>query len=112
MSERNTPVSSPRGNRDGSGAPGYFEGNVHTCREAMVRHLDAAFASIGRSTADGQELELQASAGSTLVWMVVTVEFRLDNSTSVSFVKNEKLLTNEVKDDSRWMTRIGQGMKR
>ncbi len=58
-----------------------LRGMLHTCAEAMVRHLDAAFARIWTLNSEGHELELQASAG--LVWMVVTVEFRLDNSKSV-----------------------------
>ena len=33
------------------------------CAEAMVQHLDAAFARIWTLSSDGQELELQASAG-------------------------------------------------
>jgi len=40
-----------------------LRGMLHTCAEAMVRHLDAAFARIWTLNSDGQELELQASAG-------------------------------------------------
>jgi PAS domain S-box-containing protein len=36
---------------------------LHNCAEAMVRHLDAAFARIWTVSSDGRELELQASAG-------------------------------------------------
>jgi hypothetical protein len=38
-------------------------GILHACAEAMVRHLDAAFARIWTLSSDGQKLELQASAG-------------------------------------------------
>ena len=40
-----------------------LRGILHTCAEAMVRHLDAAFARIWTLSSDGLQLELQASAG-------------------------------------------------
>jgi len=40
-----------------------LRGILHTCAEAMVRHLDAAFARIWTLSSDGLYLELQASAG-------------------------------------------------
>lgn len=36
---------------------------LHSCAEAMVHHLDAAFARIWTLSSDGRQLELQASAG-------------------------------------------------
>jgi len=40
-----------------------LKGILHTCAEAMVRHLDVAFARIWTLSSDGLQLELQASAG-------------------------------------------------
>ena len=40
-----------------------LRGILHNCAEAMVRHLEAAFARIWTLGSDGRELELQASAG-------------------------------------------------
>jgi two-component system sensor kinase FixL len=40
-----------------------LKGILHKCAEAIVRHLDAAFARIWTLSSDGQQLELQASAG-------------------------------------------------
>jgi len=40
-----------------------LRGILHACAEAMVRHLDAAFARIWTFNSEAQELELQASAG-------------------------------------------------
>ena len=40
-----------------------LSGILHACAEALVQHLDAAFARIWTLNSDGQELELQASAG-------------------------------------------------
>jgi PAS domain S-box-containing protein len=40
-----------------------LKGILHNCADAVVRHLDAAFARIWTLSSDGRELELQASAG-------------------------------------------------
>jgi PAS domain S-box-containing protein len=40
-----------------------LRGILHVCAEAMVRHLDAAFARIWTFNSEARELELQASAG-------------------------------------------------
>jgi PAS domain S-box-containing protein len=40
-----------------------LKGILHTCAEAIVHHLDAAFARIWTLSSDGLQLELQASAG-------------------------------------------------
>ncbi len=40
-----------------------LKGVLHHCAHAIVRHLDAAFARIWTLSANGRELELQASAG-------------------------------------------------
>jgi formate hydrogenlyase transcriptional activator len=79
-----------------------LRGMLHTCAEAMVRHLDAAFARIWTLNSDGQELELQASAG---------MYTRLDGRYSripfgqfkIGLIAQERkaYLTNEVQDDSR-----------
>ena len=79
-----------------------LRGMLHTCAEAMVRHLDAAFARIWTLNGDGQELELQASAG---------MYTRLDGRYSripfgqfkIGLIAQERkaYLTNEVQDDSR-----------
>ena len=40
-----------------------LRGILHSCAEAMVRHLDAAFSRIWTFNSEARELELQASAG-------------------------------------------------
>ena len=75
---------------------------LHDCTEAMVRHLDAAFARIWTLGSDGRELELQASAG---------IYARLDGSHSriplghlkVGLIAAERKphLTNDVQNDPR-----------
>lgn len=75
---------------------------LHSCAEAMVRHLDAAFARIWTVSSDGRELELQASAG---------MYTRLDGSHSripvghlkVGLIAQERKphLTNDVQNDPR-----------
>jgi formate hydrogenlyase transcriptional activator len=79
-----------------------LRGMLHTCAEAMVRHLDAAFARIWTLNGDGQELELQASAG---------MYTRLDGRYSriplgqfkIGLIAQERKahLTNEVQNDPR-----------
>ena len=79
-----------------------LRGMLHTCAEAMVRHLDAAFARIWTLNSDGQELELQASAGRYT---------RLDGRYSriplgqlkIGLIAQEKRahLTNDVQNDPR-----------
>jgi len=79
-----------------------LRGMLHTCAEAMVRHLDAAFARIWTLNSEGHELELQASAG---------MYTRLDGRYSriplgqfkIGLIAQEKKphLTNEVQNDSR-----------
>lgn len=75
---------------------------LHNCAEAMVRHLDAAFARIWTVSSDGRDLELQASAG---------MYTRLDGSHSripvghlkVGLIAQERKphLTNDVQNDPR-----------
>ncbi len=79
-----------------------LRGMLHTCAEAMVRHLEAAFARIWTLNSDGQELELQASAG---------MYTRLDGRYSriplgqfkIGLIAQERKahLTNEVQNDPR-----------
>src|SRR6266404_5995397 len=79
-----------------------LRGILHICAEAMVRHLDAAFARIWTLNSEGHELELQASAG---------MYTRLDGRYSripfgqfkIGLIAQERIayLTNEVQDDSR-----------
>src|SRR5262249_34091509 len=82
--------------------PTHFGEVLHGCTEAIVRHLDAAFARIWILSKDQSMLELQASAG---------MYTRLDGSYSripvgdlkVGLIAREKraLLTNDVIDDPR-----------
>jgi formate hydrogenlyase transcriptional activator len=75
---------------------------LHACAEAMVRHLDAAFARIWTLSSDGQKLELQASAGKYT---------RLDGRYSriplgqikIGLIAQERRphLTNDVQNDPR-----------
>src|SRR6266853_6691360 len=79
-----------------------LRGILHIFAEAMVRHLDAAFARIWTLNSEGHELELQASAG---------MYTRLDGRYSripfgqfkIGLIAQERIayLTNEVQDDSR-----------
>jgi len=79
-----------------------LRGILHTCAEAMVRHLDAAFARIWTLNSEGHELELQASAG---------MYTRLDGRYSriplgqfkIGLIAQERKahLTNEVQNDPR-----------
>src|SRR5467141_1460660 len=79
-----------------------LRGMLHTCAEAMVRHLDAAFARIWTLNGDGQELELQASAG-----MYTRLDGRYNRiplgQLKIGLIAQERkaYLTNEVQDDSR-----------
>jgi len=79
-----------------------LRGMLHTCAEAMVRHLDAAFARIWTLNGDGQELELQASAG-----MYTRLDGRYNRipfgQFKIGLIAQERkaYLTNEVQDDSR-----------
>jgi PAS domain S-box-containing protein len=75
---------------------------LHNCAEAMVQHLDAAFARIWILSSDGRELRLQASAG---------MYTRLDGSHSripvgqlkIGLIAQERKphLTNDVQNDAR-----------
>src|SRR5882762_461473 len=77
-----------------------LRGILHTCAEAIVRHLDAAFARIWTLNSEGHELELQASAG---------MYTRLDGRYSriplghfkIGLIAQERKahLTNEVQND-------------
>jgi PAS domain S-box-containing protein len=79
-----------------------LRGILHTCAEAMVRHLDAAFARIWTLNSEGHELELQASAG---------MYSRLDGRYSriplgeleIGLIAQERKahLTNDVQNDPR-----------
>jgi PAS domain S-box-containing protein len=80
--------------------PGHLRKILFACAEAIVRHLDAAFARIWTLNEDGNVLELQASAG---------IYTRLDGSHSrisvgdlkVGWIAREKTphLTNDVLND-------------
>jgi len=82
--------------------PAHLREILRGCAEAIVRHLDAAFARIWSSNKDGNMLELQASAG---------MYTRLDGSYSripigdlkVGWIAREKKphLTNDVLSDPR-----------
>lgn len=75
---------------------------LHNCTEAMVQHLDAAFARIWLPSSDGRELQLQASAG---------MYTRLDGSHSripvgqlkIGLIAQERKphLTNDLPNDPR-----------
>ena len=79
-----------------------LKGVLHNCADAVVRHLDAAFARIWTMSGDGRELELQASAGKYT---------RLDGPHSRIPVGQHKIgliaqerkphLTNDVQNDPR-----------
>ncbi len=79
-----------------------LRGTLHKCAEAMVRHLDGAFARFWTLSSDGRELELQASAG---------MYTRLDGSHSripfgqlkIGLIAQERKphLTNNVQNDPR-----------
>ena len=79
-----------------------LKGTLHHCAEAMVRHLDAAFARVWTLSSDGRELQLQASAG---------MYTRLDGSHSripfgqlkIGLIAKERKphLTNNVQNDPR-----------
>jgi PAS domain S-box-containing protein len=79
-----------------------LRGILHTCAEAMVRQLDAAFARIWTLNSDDQQLELQASAG---------MYTRLDGCYSriplgdlkIGLIAQERKphLTNDVQNDPR-----------
>ncbi|HEV2732022.1 MAG TPA: PAS domain-containing protein [Terriglobales bacterium] len=79
-----------------------LRGTLHKCAEAIVRHLDAAFARVWTLSSDGRELQLQASAG---------MYTRLDGSHSripvgqlkIGLIAQERKthLTNNVQNDPR-----------
>ena len=79
-----------------------LRGILHACANAMVRHLDAAFARIWTLSSDSRELELQASAGKYT---------RLDGSHSriqvgqlkIGLIAQERKphFTNDVQNDPR-----------
>src|SRR6267154_2202069 len=77
-------------------------GILHTCAEAMVRHLDAAFARIWTLNSDSQELELQASAG-----MYTRLDGRYSRiplgQLKIGLIAQERRahLTNDVQNDPR-----------
>src|SRR5882762_4590140 len=79
-----------------------LRGMLHTCAEAMVRHLDAAFAPILTLQSEGPEIELQASAG-----MYTRLDGRYNRipfgQFKIGLIAQERkaYLTNEVQDDSR-----------
>src|SRR6266852_4604803 len=79
-----------------------LSGILHTCTEAMVRHLDAAFARIWTLNNDGQELELQASAG-----MYTRLDGRYSRiplgELKIGFIAQQRKahLTNDVQNDPR-----------
>jgi formate hydrogenlyase transcriptional activator len=79
-----------------------LRGMLHTCAEAMVRHLDAAFARIWTLNSDGQGLELQASAG-----MYTRLDGRYSRiplgQLKIGLIAQERRahLTNDVQNDPR-----------
>src|SRR5258707_7332523 len=79
-----------------------LRGMLHTCAEAMVRHLDAAFARILTLHNGGQELELQASAG-----MYTRLDGRYSRiplgQLKIGLIAQERRahLTNDVQNDPR-----------
>src|SRR5258708_12524012 len=79
-----------------------LSGILHTCAEAMVRHLDAAFARIWTFNNDGQELGLQASAG-----MYTRLDGRYSRiplgELKIGFIAQQRKahLTNDVQNDPR-----------
>jgi formate hydrogenlyase transcriptional activator len=79
-----------------------LRGMLHTCAEAMVRHLDAAFARIWTLNSNGQELELQASAG-----MYTRLDGRYSRiplgQLKIGLIAQERRaqLTNDVQNDPR-----------
>jgi formate hydrogenlyase transcriptional activator len=79
-----------------------LRGMLHTCAEAMVRHLDAAFARIWTLNSDGQGLELQASAG-----MYTRLDGRYSRiplgQLKIGLIAQERKahLTNDVQNDPR-----------
>jgi formate hydrogenlyase transcriptional activator len=79
-----------------------LRGMLHTCAEAMVRHLDAAFARIWTLNSDGPELELQASAG-----MYTRLDGRYSRiplgQLKIGLIAQERRahLTNDVQNDPR-----------
>src|SRR5258707_11728116 len=79
-----------------------LRGMLHTCAEAMVRHLDAAFARIWTLNNDGQGLELQASAG-----MYTRLDGRYSRiplgELKIGFIAQQRKahLTNDVQNDPR-----------
>jgi formate hydrogenlyase transcriptional activator len=79
-----------------------LRGILHTCAEAMVRHLDAAFARIWTLNSEGHELELQASAG-----MYTRLDGRYSRiplgQLKIGLIAQERRahLTNDVQNDPR-----------
>jgi GAF domain-containing protein len=79
-----------------------LRGMLHTCAEAMVRHLDGAFARIWTVNSDGRELELQASAG-----MYTRLDGRYSRiplgQLKIGLIAQERRahLTNDVQNDPR-----------
>jgi PAS domain S-box-containing protein len=75
---------------------------LHTCAEALVHHLDAAFARIWTLSGDGLQLELQASAG-----MYTRLDGRYSRISigrfKVGLIAQERKaqLTNDVPNDPR-----------
>ena len=79
-----------------------LSGILHTCAEAMVRHLDAAFARIWTLNSEDHELELQASAG-----MYTRLDGRYSRiplgQLKIGLIAQERKahLTNNVQNDPR-----------
>jgi len=79
-----------------------LRGILHACAEALVQHLDAAFARIWTLNSDGRELELQASAG-----MYTRLDGRYSRiplgDLKIGLIAQERKahLTNDVENDPR-----------
>ena len=79
-----------------------LRGILHTCAEAVVRHLEVAFARIWTLNSDSQELELQASAG-----MYTHLDGRHSRipvgALKIGLIAQERkaLVTSDVQNDSR-----------
>ena len=79
-----------------------LRGILRACAEALVQHLNAAFARIWTLSSDGQELELQASAG-----MYTRLDGRYSRiplgelKTGLIAQERKTHLTNDVENDPR-----------
>jgi len=86
---------------------------LRACSEAMVQHLDAAFARIWTLNSDSRELELQASAGMYTRLDGRYSRIRLGELKIGLIAQNGKAhLTNDVQNDSRISDRDWAGAEK